>query len=74
MRSRRRRGRAPRSFRRSFLADDLSLPIDFSQYRPQPGQYEFLAEMEARLRYVIPLTLVLVVVLLYLSMIVASPS
>ena len=29
---------------------------------------EFLAEMEARLRYVIPLTLVLVVVLLYLSM------
>ena len=31
------------------------------------GQYEFLAEMEARLRYVIPLTLVLVVVF-YLSM------
>ena len=32
------------------------------------GSDEFLAEMEARLRYVIPLTLVLVVVLLYLSM------
>ncbi len=32
------------------------------------GQYEFLAEMEARLRYVIPLTLILVVALLYLSM------
>ena len=38
-------------------------------YRLQwTGQYEFLAEMEARLRYVIPLTLVLVVALLYLSM------
>jgi Cu(I)/Ag(I) efflux system membrane protein CusA/SilA len=32
------------------------------------GQYEFMAEMEARLRTVIPLTLILVVVLLYLSM------
>jgi Cu(I)/Ag(I) efflux system membrane protein CusA/SilA len=32
------------------------------------GQYEFLAQMEARLRYIIPLTLVLVVALLYLSM------
>ncbi len=38
-------------------------------YRLQwTGQYEFLAEMEARLRYVIPFTLVLVVGLLYLSM------
>jgi Cu(I)/Ag(I) efflux system membrane protein CusA/SilA len=44
----------------------LSLPAG---YRLQwTGQYEFLAEMEARLRYVIPLTLVLVVALLYLSM------
>jgi Cu(I)/Ag(I) efflux system membrane protein CusA/SilA len=32
------------------------------------GQYEFMAELEARLRIVIPLTLVLVVALLYLSM------
>jgi Cu(I)/Ag(I) efflux system membrane protein CusA/SilA len=32
------------------------------------GQYEFMAEMEARLRTVIPLTLTLVVVLLYLSL------
>jgi Cu(I)/Ag(I) efflux system membrane protein CusA/SilA len=32
------------------------------------GQYEFLAAMEARLRYVIPLTLFLVVALLYLSL------
>ena len=32
------------------------------------GQYEFMAELEARLRMVIPLTLVLVVGLLYLSL------
>ncbi len=32
------------------------------------GQYEFMAELEARLRVVIPLTLVLVIALLYLSM------
>jgi copper/silver efflux system protein len=32
------------------------------------GQYEFMAELEARLRIVIPLTLVLVIALLYLSM------
>jgi Cu(I)/Ag(I) efflux system membrane protein CusA/SilA len=45
---------------------ELGLPAG---YRLQwTGQYEFLAEMEARLRYVIPLTLFLVIVLLYLSM------
>jgi Cu(I)/Ag(I) efflux system membrane protein CusA/SilA len=44
----------------------LALPVG---YRLEwTGQYEFLAEMEARLRVVIPLTLVLVVALLYLSM------
>jgi Cu(I)/Ag(I) efflux system membrane protein CusA/SilA len=32
------------------------------------GQYEFMAEMEARLRTVIPLTLILVVILLYMSL------
>jgi Cu(I)/Ag(I) efflux system membrane protein CusA/SilA len=48
------------------VASQLTLPAG---YRLQwTGQYEFLAEMEARLRYVIPLTLVLVVALLYLSM------
>jgi Cu(I)/Ag(I) efflux system membrane protein CusA/SilA len=48
------------------VAAQLALPAG---YRLQwTGQYEFLAEMEARLRYVIPLTLILVVVLLYLSM------
>ncbi|MFC3099725.1 efflux RND transporter permease subunit [Altererythrobacter lauratis] len=31
------------------------------------GQYEFLAEMEARLRYVLPLTLLLIVGLLFLA-------
>jgi Cu(I)/Ag(I) efflux system membrane protein CusA/SilA len=51
---------------KALVASQLTLPAG---YRLQwTGQYEFLAEMEARLRYVIPLTLVLVVVLLYLSM------
>ena len=51
---------------KAVVASRLSMPAG---YRLQwTGQYEFLAEMEARLRYVIPLTLILVVVLLYLSM------
>jgi Cu(I)/Ag(I) efflux system membrane protein CusA/SilA len=51
---------------KAVVASQLSLPAG---YRLQwTGQYEFLAEMEARLRYIIPLTLVLVVTLLYLSM------
>ena len=51
---------------KAVVASQLTLPAG---YRLQwTGQYEFLAEMEARLRYVIPLTLVLVVTLLYLSM------
>ena len=51
---------------KALVAAQLALPAG---YRLQwTGQYEFLAEMEARLRYVIPLTLVLVVALLYLSM------
>ncbi|MCC7178761.1 MAG: efflux RND transporter permease subunit [Acidobacteria bacterium] len=51
---------------KALVGDRLSLPAG---YRLQwTGQYEFLAEMEARLQYVIPLTLLLVVVLLYLAM------
>lgn len=51
---------------KAVVASRLRLPAG---YRLQwTGQYEFLAEMEARLRFVIPLTLLLVVVLLYLSM------
>jgi Cu(I)/Ag(I) efflux system membrane protein CusA/SilA len=51
---------------KALVAAQLKLPTG---YRLQwTGQYEFLAQMEARLRYIIPLTLVLVVVLLYLSM------
>jgi Cu(I)/Ag(I) efflux system membrane protein CusA/SilA len=51
---------------KAVVATQLALPAG---YRLQwTGQYEFLAEMEARLRYVIPLTLILVVALLYLSM------
>jgi len=51
---------------KAVVAAQLTLPAG---YRLQwTGQYEFLAAMEARLRYVIPLTLILVVALLYLSM------
>jgi len=51
---------------KAVVASQLTLPPG---YRLQwTGQYELLAEMEARLRYVVPLTLFLVVVLLYLSM------
>jgi Cu(I)/Ag(I) efflux system membrane protein CusA/SilA len=51
---------------KAIVAAQLTLPTG---YRLQwTGQYEFLEQMEARLRYIIPLTLALVVVLLYLSM------
>jgi Cu(I)/Ag(I) efflux system membrane protein CusA/SilA len=51
---------------KAVVASGLTLPAG---YRLQwTGQYEFLAEMEARLRYVIPLTLVLIVALLFLAM------
>ena len=51
---------------KALVAAQLKLPTG---YRLQwTGQYEFLAQMEERLRYIIPLTLVLVVGLLYLSM------
>jgi Cu(I)/Ag(I) efflux system membrane protein CusA/SilA len=51
---------------KALVAAQLKLPTG---YRLQwTGQYEFLAQMEARLRYIIPLTFVLVVGLLYLSM------
>ncbi len=51
---------------KAVVAQQLDLPPGF---RLQwTGQYEFMAEMEARLQTVIPLTLVLVVGLLFLSM------
>ena len=51
---------------KTVVAAQLQLPAG---YRLQwTGQYEFLEQMEARLRYIVPLTLVLVVGLLYLSM------
>jgi Cu(I)/Ag(I) efflux system membrane protein CusA/SilA len=51
---------------KALVASQLVLPAG---YRLQwTGQYEFLAEMETRLRYVVPLTLLLVIGLLYLSM------
>lgn len=51
---------------RARVASSLQLPPG---YQVQwTGQYEFLREMEARMRYVLPLTLVLIVLLLRLSM------
>jgi copper/silver efflux system protein len=51
---------------RAMVASGLTLPPG---YRLQwTGQYEFLEEMEARLRFVLPLTLALIIGLLYLSM------
>jgi Cu(I)/Ag(I) efflux system membrane protein CusA/SilA len=51
---------------KALVAAQLPLPPG---YRLQwTGQYEFLAEMEERLRYVLPLTLLLTVGLLYMSM------
>jgi Cu(I)/Ag(I) efflux system membrane protein CusA/SilA len=51
---------------KAIVAKELTLPAG---YRLQwTGQYEFLAEMEARLRYIVPLTFALVVGLLYLSL------
>jgi Cu(I)/Ag(I) efflux system membrane protein CusA/SilA len=50
---------------KALVASELAMPAG---YRLQwTGQYEFLAAMEARLRYVLPLTLLLVIALLYLS-------
>jgi Cu(I)/Ag(I) efflux system membrane protein CusA/SilA len=51
---------------KALVAARLALPVGMSLQ--WTGQYEFLAAMEARLRYVIPLTLLLVIVLLRLSM------
>lgn len=51
---------------KALVAARLAVPAG---YRLQwTGQYEFLEQMEARLRYIIPLTLGLVIILLYLSM------
>jgi Cu(I)/Ag(I) efflux system membrane protein CusA/SilA len=51
---------------KAVVAAQLTLPAG---YRLQwTGQYEFLEEMEGRLRFIIPLTFVLVVGLLYLAM------
>jgi copper/silver efflux system protein len=51
---------------KEIVAKGLWLP---SGYRLQwTGQYEFMAEMQARMRIVLPLTFVLIVALLYLSL------
>jgi copper/silver efflux system protein len=51
---------------RAMVAAELTLPPGYRIV--WTGQYEFLEEMEARLQYVLPLTFLLVVALLYLSM------
>jgi Cu(I)/Ag(I) efflux system membrane protein CusA/SilA len=51
---------------KALVASTIDLPAGYRL--AWTGQYEFLAEMEARLRVVIPLTLLLVVVLLFVSM------
>lgn len=51
---------------KEIVAQQLDLPPGFQLQ--WTGQYEFMAEMEARLQTVIPLTLVLVAALLLLSM------
>jgi Cu(I)/Ag(I) efflux system membrane protein CusA/SilA len=50
---------------KAVVGSRLSLPPGYGL--EWTGQYEFLQEMEARLRYVLPLTLVLIVALLYLA-------
>jgi Cu(I)/Ag(I) efflux system membrane protein CusA/SilA len=51
---------------KELVARGLELPAG---YRLQwTGQYEFMAEMQARMRIVLPLTFVLIVALLYLSL------
>jgi len=51
---------------KALVQSQLALPAG---YRLQwTGQYEFMAEMEARMKYILPLTLGLIVGLLFLSM------
>jgi Cu(I)/Ag(I) efflux system membrane protein CusA/SilA len=51
---------------KALVADRLALPPGF---RLQwTGQYEFMADMQARMRIALPVTAVLIVVLLYLSL------
>jgi Cu(I)/Ag(I) efflux system membrane protein CusA/SilA len=51
---------------KKMVAEQLRIPAG---YRLQwTGQYEFLEQMEERLKYVLPLTLILIVILLYMSM------
>jgi Cu(I)/Ag(I) efflux system membrane protein CusA/SilA len=48
------------------VSDRLTLPSGFQLQ--WTGQYEFMADMQARMRIVLPLTLVLIVALLYMSL------
>ena len=48
------------------VKDRLELPVGFQLQ--WTGQYEFMADMQARMRIVLPLTLLLIVGLLYMSL------
>ncbi|HEX2880349.1 MAG TPA: efflux RND transporter permease subunit, partial [Polyangiaceae bacterium] len=50
---------------KAVVAEELMLPT--GARLQWTGQYEFMAEMQARMNYVLPLTLVLIVLLLFLS-------
>ena len=51
---------------KTLVAEQVTLPA--GSRLEWTGQYEFMAEMEERMKYVLPLTLVLIVVLLFLSL------
>jgi Cu(I)/Ag(I) efflux system membrane protein CusA/SilA len=51
---------------KKLVAERLDVPAGYRL--AWTGQYEFMAEMEQRLRYVLPLTLALVVALLFMSL------
>ncbi|KZM41019.1 cation transporter [Marinomonas sp. SBI22] len=50
---------------KGILADELSLPAGYSI--SWSGQYEYMQRAKAKLTYVVPLTLLIIVVLLYLN-------
>ena len=50
---------------RQVVADSIDLPAGYSI--TWSGQYEYMQRAKARLTYVVPLTLAIIVVLLYIS-------
>ncbi|MCF2856513.1 efflux RND transporter permease subunit [Pseudoalteromonas sp. SMS1] len=50
---------------RAYLAQELELPVGYSI--TWAGQYEYMQRAQAKLSYVLPLTLAIIVILLYMS-------